>query len=232
MFNNLYKSRKRERERKIDECKQQQCVKDINFYLSLFCLAGPAVSFCLCLCFSSSSLQLLRETLVALFMLVPHLTLIQVYSFTHTITRVRLHINIIILTEKKTICIFIWMQQAAYAQLQRQRQPQRRRRRRRAYLIDDASAHNERSCCCSVYRFVSLNFCWLDSLVIYLFMFFLHTHTHTASSFAAPVTTNEWFISMPHEQHLAAFYHQHQQQRRAATAEQVAAPALSLPFTF
>lgn len=42
-------------------------------------------------------------------------------------------------------------------------------------LINEASAHNERSCCLglclccgSVYRFVSLNFCLLDSLFIYL----------------------------------------------------------------
>lgn len=94
------------------------------------------------------------------------------------------------INRKKNNMHFYLNAAAAYAQLQRQPQ-RRRRRRRRAYLIDDASAHNERSCCCSVYRFVSLNFCWLDSLVIYLFMFFLHTHTHTASSFAAPVTTNE-----------------------------------------
>lgn len=73
-------------------------------------------------------------------------------------------------------------------------------------LINDARAHNERSCClylccccCSVYRFVSLNFCWLDSLFIYLWFALTHTHRQTGS-------TNEWFISMPHEH-----YHEQQQ---------------------
>lgn len=81
------------RGRETDEWKQRQCVKEINFYLSLFCLAGPLSVSASASASASSSLQLLCETFVALFMLVPHLTLIQApwqhsHRVTHTHTRV------------------------------------------------------------------------------------------------------------------------------------------------
>lgn len=100
---------KREREREIDECKQQQCVKDINFYLSLFCVAGPlSVSASASLPLFLFSAIIMRNFSRAVYACPTFNTntgaqAAQLHSHTHT--RVRIHINIIILTKKKTIFI-------------------------------------------------------------------------------------------------------------------------------